>query len=164
VPDVCTRPPTTPTLPTLTDAAPRAETPLPQQTPVASYDPNAVTYRMEAWMPDTIAGFKLRGFVHDQNGEVIESVPGKIRVRLGGKLPSDSGPLAWLVGLQKRFPVVDMELRLERNNAQQQSQLHITVLMTAPDRKTSANTAWRDRCTEIYCELRSYLAGASVLG
>jgi eukaryotic-like serine/threonine-protein kinase len=164
VPDVGTSPPTPPALLPLTAAEPRTETPLPQQTPVASYDPNAVMYRMEAWMPDTIAGFKLRGFVHDQHGEVIESVPGKIRVRLGGKPSTDSGSLAWLVGMQKKAPIVDMELRLERNNAQQQSQLHITVLMTAPDRKTSANTAWRDRCAEIYCELRSYLAGASVLG
>src|SRR5205085_6240776 len=53
----------------------------PQQTPTqlpttplpATYDPNIVTYRMEAWMPDTIAGFKLRGFVHDHDGEVLES-------------------------------------------------------------------------------------------
>ena len=115
-------------------------------------------------MPDAIAGFKLRGFVHDHDGEVLESVPGKIRVRIGGKSATDSGPLAWLVGFHKKAPVVEMELRLERNNAQQQSQLQITVLMTAPDRKTSANTAWRDRCAQIYCELRSYLVGASVAG
>jgi serine/threonine-protein kinase len=119
---------------------------------------------MEAWMPDTIAGFKLRGFVHDYDGEVLESVPGRIRVRIGGKVANDTGPLSWLVGYQRKAPVVEMELRLERNNAQQQSQLQITVLMTAPDRKTSANSAWRERCGQIYCELRSYLAGASVVG
>src|SRR5262249_6420132 len=40
--------------------APAADTPLAQRTPVPpSYDPNAVTYRMEAWMPDAIASYKL---------------------------------------------------------------------------------------------------------
>src|SRR5437016_2925561 len=48
-------------------------------------DPNALVYRLEAWMPERIAAFKLRGFVHDAGGEVLESVPGLIRVRLGGR-------------------------------------------------------------------------------
>jgi eukaryotic-like serine/threonine-protein kinase len=165
VPDVFSRPPSAAALPTPPNVALPAETPLPQPnpTPAPTYDPNAVTYRMEAWMPDAIAGFKLRGFVHDQDGEVIESVPGRIRVRLGGKAP-ETNSLSWLVGLGKKSPTVDMELRLERTNVQQQSQLQITVLMTAPDRKSAVNTAWRDRCAQIYCELRSYLVGASVPG
>src|SRR5438105_873188 len=73
---------------------------LPELAPPApvAYDPNAVTYRMEAWMPDTIASYKLRGFVHDHEGEVIESVPGRIRVRLGGKPGSDPSGLGWLMG------------------------------------------------------------------
>jgi eukaryotic-like serine/threonine-protein kinase len=114
-------------------------------------------------MPDAIAGFKLRGFVHDYEGEVLESVPGRIRVRIGGKDP-DSNSFSWLIGLPKKLPVVEMELRLERNNAHLHSQLQITVLMTAPDHKAAVNTAWRDRCAQIYCELRSYLVGASVPG
>jgi serine/threonine-protein kinase len=140
-----------------------ADTPAPEasRTPT-HYDPNAVKYRMEAWMPDTIAGYKLRGFVHDHDGEVLESVPGRIRVRLGSRSRAEAGTLSWLVGFRRKMPVVDMELLLERNNPQQQSQLHITVLMTSPERKTSVNPAWRERCTQIYCELRSYLAGASL--
>jgi eukaryotic-like serine/threonine-protein kinase len=139
----------------------QVETPPPQahQTPT-TYDPNAVRYRMEAWMPDAIAGHKLRGFVHDQGGEVLESVPGRVRVRLGTK--GEGGALSWLVGLRRKLPIVDLELLLERNNPQQMSQLQITVLMTTPDRKATVNTAWRDRCTQIFCELRSYLAGAAV--
>ena len=72
-------------------AQPAASTPTPLPTVPATYDPNAVTYRMEAWMPDAIASYKLRGFVNDHDGEVIESVPGRIRVRLGGKAIQDSG-------------------------------------------------------------------------
>jgi serine/threonine-protein kinase len=126
------------------------------------YDPNAMTYRMEAWMPDAIASYKLRGFVHDHEGEVLESVPGRIRVRLGAKARADGNPLSWLVGLRRKPPIVDMELLLERNNPMQQSRLQITVLLTSPDRRTSVNSAWRDRCSEIFCELRSYLAGAAL--
>lgn len=132
--------------------------------PAAAYDPHSVTHQMEAWMPDTIATFKLRGFVHDFGGEVVESVPGMIRVRLGGPgspLPPLNGPLAWL-GVRKKSDVVDMELRLERNNPSQQNQLHITVVMRAINNKTSLNQTWRERCNQLFCELRSYLAGASV--
>lgn len=146
--------------PTPKPAASDTPPPTTSMTPTV-YDPNAVTYRMEAWMPDAIAGHKLRGFVHDQEGEVLESVPGRIRVRLGNKA-GEAGALSWLVGFRRKPTVVDMELLLERNNPQQQSQLQITVLMTSPDRKLSVNPAWRERCAQIYCELRSYLAGASV--
>ena len=31
-----------------------------------------------------------------------------------------------------------------------------------PDRKMAVNEVWRERCTQIFCELRSYLAGAAV--
>ena len=157
VPDQNRRPSTPPTVPTPPEETAEVET---QPAPV-KYDPNAISYQMEAWMPDAIATHKLRGFVHDYNGEVIESVPGRIRVRLGGKSPSDSG-LGWLIGFRKKHPLVDMELLLERNNPSHPSQLHITVLMTSPDRRTASNRVWRDHCARVYCELRSYLAGASV--
>jgi serine/threonine protein kinase len=67
------------------EEVPGAELPAP---PPPVFDPHVVVLQMEAWMPETIAAFKLRGFVHDFGGEVLESVPGKIRVRLGGKAGS----------------------------------------------------------------------------
>jgi serine/threonine-protein kinase len=48
-------------------------------------DPSMVVHHLEAWMPEKIATFKLRGFIQDAGGEVVESVPGRIRVRLGGR-------------------------------------------------------------------------------
>src|SRR5205823_9035886 len=78
LPEEYRRPPT----PTAVPAAPETVVAAENPTPV-TYDPNSVSYRMEAWMPDAIASHKLRGFVHDHAGEVIESVPGKIRVRIG---------------------------------------------------------------------------------
>ena len=150
---------------------PTVEEPIPAEarTPTAaglpdrsSFDPGAIVHQMEAWMPDAIASYKLRGFVNDHGGEVLESVPGVIRVRLGSKA-DDGGPLGWLMGgLRSRAPLVDVELRLQRLNPQQQNLLHITVLMTAPDRRSAANTRFREHCGQIFCELRSYLAGATV--
>ena len=137
-------------------AAPALENTPPNEVPTAAipYDAHTIVHQLEAWMPDTIASFKLRGFVQDNSGEVIESVPGMIRMRLGGK------SFSWL-GLGRKADIVDLELRLERNNPAQQNQLHITVLMTSPHRK-SADPHWRERCNEVFCELRSYLAGAVV--
>lgn len=137
--------------------------PTPTARPVHAWtqDPNKVVHQMEAWMPDAIATHKLRGFVHDFGGEVVESVPGVIRVRLGEQAQSSSA--SWF-GFRKKTPIVDMELRLERLNTLQQNLLHITVLMSSPDRKIQSSPSWRERCNQLFCELRGYLAGASVAG
>lgn len=142
-----------------TDATPTAVMPATEM----PTDPNAVIRRMEALMPDSIAAFKLRGFVQDNNARVLESSPGLIRVRLGDA-PSEpaGGPLSWF-GLRRKSVVVDVELRLERVNPQKHSLLHITVVMTSPDHRATATTAWRERCGQIYCELRSYLCGSTVM-
>src|ERR1700730_17399645 len=65
--------------------------------PTLVYDPQSVIHQMEAWMPDTIATYKLKGFVNDFCGEVVESVPGMIRVQLGGATHANAsnGPMSW---------------------------------------------------------------------
>lgn len=128
----------------------------------APYDPNIVVHQLEAWMPDVLATCKLRGFVNDLGGEVLESVPGRIRVRLDhGANGNGSGSTTWF-GLRKRANIVDLELLFERSNPKSPSQLRITVKMSSPDRRAGTNPVWRDRCGQIFCELRGYLAGASV--
>lgn len=148
-----------------TDAAEKSNAPPTTILPAAVVptDPNAVVHQMEALMPDAIAAFKLRGFVQDNNARVLESSPGLIRVRVGDA-PSEpvGGPLSWF-GLRRRGATVDVELRLERVNPQKQSLLHITVVMTSPDRHAAVSAAWRERCGQIFCELRSYLCGSSVM-
>jgi serine/threonine protein kinase len=122
-------------------------------------DPFAVVHRLEAWMPESIAAYKLRGFIHDVGGEMIESVPGRIRVRVGGKGSTYSAPrqgLAWL-GLGRSL--IDMELRLDRADAARENQLCITVLFRSPGTDLNASTAWRNVCTQIFCDLRGYLMG-----
>jgi eukaryotic-like serine/threonine-protein kinase len=129
-------------------------------TPTAApaYDANVIVYHLEAWMPDIIATNKLRGFVQDNDGEVLESVPGKIKVRIGAG--RNQGAFSWL-GISRRGSIIDVELRLDRNNPAQQNLLNITVLMSSPNAKAS-DGLWRERCGEVFCDLRSYLAASVV--
>jgi serine/threonine-protein kinase len=131
---------------------------------VQDTDPRVIVHHLEAWMPETIATYKLRGFVLDVGGEVLESIPGRFRLRLGGKgsayFVPGAGPLSWL-GLGNRHAIIDMELLLERNNAQQ-SHLRITVKMRSPNSKLAVSDSFRERCGQVFCDLRAYLMGQGV--
>ncbi|MBM4067923.1 MAG: serine/threonine protein kinase [Planctomycetes bacterium] len=138
--------------------------PKPASAPVRQVDPYEVVHEMEAWMPEAIASYKLRGFVQDVGGEVVESLPGLIRVRLGGKgsvYHLSPGPFSWL-GLGKQVGLVNMDLHLERSTAQLQNRLRITVKMRPPDKSLATNPTWRARASRIFCDLRAYLVGDSV--
>jgi serine/threonine-protein kinase len=138
--------------------------PPPPQTvklPEHNLDPHAIVYEIDAWMPDTIATCKLRGFVEDVGGYVMESIPGKIRVRLGDKgsvyFVPGSGPLGWL-GIGNRAGVIDMELQLQRNDLQA-STLKIGVKMRSAHSKAAPSDSFRERCGQVFCDLRAYLMG-----
>jgi serine/threonine-protein kinase len=114
-------------------------------------------------MPEKIATYKLRGFIQDVGGELIESVPGKISVRLGGKTSVYAAPVrgfSWL-GLGRRNNQIDMELRLQRAESGRDNQLRITVIFRSPGYDISTDPAWRGVCTQIFCDLRGYLMGQS---
>jgi serine/threonine-protein kinase len=142
----------------------RVPEPEPTPPPAAAVEaePGTLVHQLEAWMPEAIATFKLRGFVQDVGGDVVESVPGLIRVRLGARgsvyWSPGQGPLSWL-GLGRRSPLIDMELRLERSSPHQQSLLRITVIMSSPDSGAAENPQWRARCNQVFCDLRAYLMG-----
>jgi serine/threonine-protein kinase len=130
--------------------------PPPPAQPVAN--PLAVVHQLEAWMPEKIATCKLRGFIQDVGGELVESVPGRISVRLGGKncvYAAPSRGLSWL-GLGRR-PPIDVELRLHRAEAGRDNQLKVTVVFSSSDTDLNTDLAWRTLCTQIYCDLRAYL-------
>jgi serine/threonine-protein kinase len=124
-----------------------------------AFDPNSVVHHLEAWMPEVIATNKLRGFVYDVGGEVVESVPGRIRIRLGGRGSNYQvrGSLSWL-GLGRKTGQIDMELHLQRSDPGRQNKLHITVTLR-PLNGTAADLEWRARAAQIYCDLRGYLMG-----
>jgi serine/threonine protein kinase len=135
--------------------------PAPPEVFAEDHDPLATVHRLDAWMPETIASYKLRGFIHDVGGEVVESVPGRIRVRLGGKgsvyEAPQRGSLSWLgIGRNNR---IEMELRLQRAEDARDGQLRITVLLRPPNASLCLDPAWRQLCTQIFCDLRGYLMG-----
>jgi serine/threonine-protein kinase len=146
--------------------------PLADSTPAASAAPTAVQtapsreqaalpFHMEAWMPERIAIMKLRGFVHDAGGEVVESVPGLIKVRLGGrKTPTSGGPLSWL-GLRRSSAPVEVELHLHHLDPTKDNQLTIHVLFRPSHPSLLTDRNWRQRCTQVFIELRAYLMGRS---
>jgi len=125
-------------------------------------DPAAIVHTLEAWMPEKIATYKLRGFIQDVGGEVQESVPGRIKVRLGGKgsvylMPGRSS-FSWL-GLGRRSGQIEMELRLQRADNNRDNQLRITVLLKPSNGELSSDASFRQLCSQIYCDLRGYLMG-----
>src|SRR5262249_47032898 len=99
----------------------------PSATEAPAHDPHTLVHHLEAWMPEKVAAFKLRGFVQDVGGEILECVPGRIRVRVGGRgsMYSHRGSLSWL-GIGRRSGPVDLEMQLQRADANRESQLRIT--------------------------------------
>jgi serine/threonine-protein kinase len=133
-----------------------------RNTPVEVYDPNSMVHHLEAWMPERIASYKLRGFVNDTGGELLECVPGRIRVRLGGHgsvYAATNSSLSWL-GIGRKSGLIDLELLLHRSDPSRESQLRITVTMR-PTNQKNIDADWRSRCSQIYCDLRAYLMGHS---
>ncbi len=116
-------------------------------------DETSLPFHMDAWMPETIAIMKLRGFVHDCGGEVLESVPGLIRVRLG-----KGGRIPWL-GFGRRS-AIEVELHLHRIDPRNENRLTIHVLFRPAHVSQLADEAWRNRVGRIFIELRAYLMGA----
>ncbi len=133
-------------------------------TPLPSEDPMAVVHYLDAWMPERIATYKLRGFIDDAGGEVIESVPGRIRVRLGGKncvysTPKKPNSLSWL-GFNRKTSTFEIELRLQRDK-ERDAQLRITLVLHSPSVEIATDPVWQKLCSQIYCDLRGYLMAQS---
>ena len=126
--------------------------------------PDGVVFHFDAWMPRRIAIVKLRGFVHDLGGEVVESEPGLIRVRLGARMrrAQSSSLSAWL-GLGRREPPApaaqEVELRLQNLDPRHENRLHVTVLFFPPTGTSPHDFLWRERCVKLFCDARAYLMG-----
>jgi serine/threonine-protein kinase len=132
-----------------------------------SNDDNVDVFRLEAWMPQSIAAVKLRGFVDDR-GEVSDSAPGylKVRLRRPRKVvapPPPSGLLSRLgFGRRSVFPLefdlVDVDVFTESLDASQSSKLLVTVQLHAPNvRSMEEATQWLDWCKQVQVDLAAYL-------
>ena len=147
---------------------PGTETRHPEHTvhalPAVYQDPTTLTFQMDAWMPESIAIMKLRGYAHDMGGDVTESVPGLIRLRIGepkSKARKQSpSTLSWL-GFGRRAGPVSLELHLHQTDPQRCNQLHIQAVFRPSSIGQLNDPVWRERCTELFIELRAYLMGTS---
>lgn len=147
---------------TLADPGPR-QTP---STPVPGADDRlALRHDFEANMPESMAMLKLKGFLHDLGSEVVETLPGLVRVRMG-EPPAPkrrSGLFALLSGGQRSAPAVasvpptDLELRMERGDPGQPSSLRISLIMRP--RGGVPTPEWRTHCQKIGLDLKAYLMG-----
>jgi serine/threonine-protein kinase len=151
------------------EAVPPAPAPVVCDAEPGELDANATVHRLEAWMPERIAVVKLRGFVDDVGGEVVESIPGLIRIRLGprGDTPPPAGSrLLSRLGLgRKPEPPppdpIDLELYLKKKDLRQGHQLEVTVQLRPLDgRPRTADPDWQVRCDRIVRDLRAYLIGS----
>ncbi len=138
--------------------APAPEAP-PAEIPGAA-DPNTIVEHLEAFMPEQIAMYKLRGFVEEVGGTIVDSKPGLIRVRVKVSMGGGSG-LFSLFGA-RRVGSVDLELHMRNKDPKQKNLLHITMLMRATDGGKLPNTSdWKARQGLIHSTLKAYLMGSS---
>jgi serine/threonine-protein kinase len=135
--------------------APEAQAPL-------EVGPNALVHEVEAWMPEAVASHKLRGFVHDVGGRILESAPGLIRVSLGGSIysPRPKGPLGWL-GITGRNFQIELDLHFRKSGLERAGHINITMAVRAPNSALCSDPDWRARCEQIFVDLRGYLLGSS---
>ena len=122
--------------------------------PVLAKEPDpavapGLPFRMEAWMPESIAMMKLKGYVQDCDGAVLESTPGKVRVRVG--------KAQWF-GRKANGPI-EVQLQFTTPDAKRPNQLLIHVVCHPSHPSLLADPVWRERCSTLFIQLRSYLMG-----
>lgn len=118
-------------------------------------DPTTIAYVMEAWMPESIALIKLRGYASDNYGNVLESVPGHIRLEINPGAPREVAGLL-CSGASEHLNV---ELNLRNADTGRANNLFIQVVFRPNHISQLQDPVWRSRCSSAFVELRSYLMG-----
>lgn len=114
---------------------------------------DALVEHLEAWMPEQIAKYKLRGFAEAAGGKIVHTGPGLVRLRLQG---GNMG-LSWL-GLERKTGPIEMELQLNPKDENQPNLLAITVLMRpVGGGKLPTHPKWNEYCQNVLVTLRAYL-------
>jgi serine/threonine-protein kinase len=113
-------------------------------------------------MLEALAMLKVRGFIHDLGGEVIDNEPGRIRVYLGRGAPAAEQRWGWMSGASTpatvQKPVTDLEVQMHRRDRASADSLTITLLMRPPG--GLVRPEWRKRCQELARDLAAYLMGS----
>jgi eukaryotic-like serine/threonine-protein kinase len=114
----------------------------------------------ESRMPEVMVMLKLKGFISDIGAEVIESVPGMIRVHLiDSAQKQPTGLLGWMGGNRRPAAAstapAELELHVERRNPDQPTPL--TIILVLRPGGQPLNAGWEERCGKITRELQAYL-------
>lgn len=131
-------------------------------------DNDQIVEVLEAWMPEPIALVKLRGFVGDAGGRVVESRPGLIKVLLGEPPPEPptkpKGLFAWLRKPPTPPPdapppiePVAIDLYMRKIDPRRPNQLTLAVVFRALSGSLPADPRWHQRCERLLGDLRGYL-------
>jgi serine/threonine-protein kinase len=149
----------------------RPPAPVPDSPPAGTEvpgDPNSMVYQLEAWMPQQIAAVKLRGFLDAAGGEVLESVPGRIRVRFWRRKHTTARvpePRRWpWSGLRRPsetrpdFEEAQMDVFMARPAPHDPGRLLLTVrLRPAELIPLHAAAEWHDWSELLHRNLKAYL-------
>ena len=112
-------------------------------------------------MPEAMAMVKLKGFVYDLGGEVLESVPGMIKVRVpepNAQPQKGGGLFGWKKADRTAAPAATLlELHMERRDPTQPGKLTITLVMRPNGGTITAE--WNARCKRLGMDLQAYLMG-----
>jgi serine/threonine protein kinase len=139
-----------------------------EEGPPTQSDAEKTVATLEAWMPEPIALVKLRGFVEDEGGRVIESQPGLIRVRLHEPPPEPpKKPSKGLFGWLRKTPEpppgpppidpIAIDLHLTKIDPKHPGKLTISVVFRALAGPLPFDPRWHERCDRLLADLRGYL-------
>ncbi|MEZ6140096.1 MAG: serine/threonine-protein kinase [Zavarzinella sp.] len=129
-------------------------------------DPSALCMKFEAWMPESIAIMKIRGFAHDFGGEIVESNPGMVKMKLGdrqsGQQFSRSSGITGFGWLSKprKSEYLWVELHLDVMDQMRANHLLVQVVFRPNAISQLQDAAWRERCMQSFINLRGYLMGS----
>lgn len=140
----------------------------PPPTPNGIVDLNAAVYKLEARMPQSMAMLRLRGFVHDLGGQLVEGAAEVIRVWLDDArfgdgtrtVPRPPSAAHRSDRADKSAPqgnIIGMDLRIERTDPKQPNQLTITVTLRARNNLSLSRRDMKQRYDTIHRELKAYL-------
>ncbi len=139
-------------------------TAMPQQAADDVDDRFILSDMLEACLPEKLAAIKLRGFIEEVHGQVLESEPGLIRVRLelppGWKEPSSrSGVFSFLSGahrpMRRGHEPIEVSLKMEKIDS-----TRVAVLVDFRPMKQympSDPELWLQRCEAYYSVLRKFI-------
>lgn len=139
----------------------------------AAKQPFTEVFHLQAWMPEKIAILKLRGFLEELKGDVVETEPGLVKVRFKVEVEPPPPPpppkvLVWLRLAPKPAPPVPpdrikLDIYLEKKDPNQPNLLSITAILNPGEESNLVRKKlWKKFCDTVEASLSRYLIAERV--